>query len=484
MASTNAKTRVSKYFRLGRDQTTLDFVDVPIGNDTPVFVDPSRLRSLETTWASECTSLLQHFFEKLLDQIQSNSEAEGLEMLEGLRERNEFHLGLSRGKSQGSGFGQKFAQKMWAALTRSRASKTGLLKDLEDACLFIEGIGPDRISDATCNIIRGPLIQYTQDMCLYYGIRMSDQVQSGPVWNPLTGKWEDSLIQLPTTTFGPLLLVPKVIVRHRLAYDAHSYYTHYLLPEMQTHEKASNSALVKILSDGTKRVTKKSLRGKYGADKLAIADQSLRHLGALDRYRSEAVRTSRPITHHKLAEIENINAPRFDKLLNDVLGIPVGRDHASAYENAIEALLSALFFPSLTAPRKQDKIHDGRKRIDITYVNSAQEGFFSWLSAHYAAAHIFVECKNYGKEVGNPELDQLAGRFGASRGRIGLLVCRSVEDGPLIKRRCVDTAKDDRGYIVHITDEDLRTIVRDYVASNGMAEYPLLRARFTHLVQS
>lgn len=482
MAKANPKTRVSQHFSLGRDQTTLDFVDVPIGNDITVFLDPSRVRSMETTWATECNSLLQHFFERLLEHIKSGDSAAGLCMLEGLSERNEFHLGFSRGRSQGSGIGREFAKDFWAALSKSKAGKTGLLKDLEDACLFIDGVGPDRISDAACNILRGPLIRYTQDMCAYYEIPLQQDVESGPVWNPLHDKWEDSLIDLPITPFGTLLLVPKIAVRHRLVYDAQSYYSRYLLPTMKVHEKSINSSLVQVLKDGRTRVTKKSLRGKYGADKLAIATESLRHPNVLEQYRKDAKRTSRPLTHHQLAEIENIDAPRFDKLLADVTSLPVGRDAASAYENCIEALLSALFFPSLSAPTKQHEIHDGRKRIDITYVNSAQGGFFSWLASHYAAAHVFVECKNYGKEVGNPEVDQLAGRFGPSRGQVGILICRSTANDELLGKRCADTARDQRGFIIHLTDTDVAVLVKDYIASNGGAEYPLLRKKFSNLV--
>ena len=183
-----------------------------------------------------------------------------------------------------------------------------------------------------------------------------------------------------------------------------------------------------------------------------------------------------------MAKIENIDAPRFSKLLEKVTALPVGRDFATEYENAIEALLSAIFFPSLSSPTKQHELHEGRKRVDITYVNSSRDGFFSWLSANYAAAHVFVECKNYGKEVGNPELDQLAGRFGPSRGQVGILVCRSVEDDALLGRRCADTAHDQRGFIIHLTDQDLEALVKTYMQSNGDTAYPILRKKFNNLI--
>jgi len=478
----NPKKRVSDFFSLNRDQTTLDFVDVPIGSDIPVFLDPSRIRCMDTTWAHECGALLQNFFQRLLDLIKANKKSEGLVMLRGLSESNEFHLGFSKTFSQGSGIGREFAEVFWTELGNSKAGKTGLLKDFEDACLFIEGVGPDRISDAVCNILRGPLIKYTQDMCAYYGIPLNSGVDSGAVWNPVSHVWENDLVDLPVTPFGTLLLVPKIAVRHRFSYDYQSYYTHYLLPAMQLHEKSLNSALVYLLKDGTARVTKKSLREKYGVDKLAVAEQTLLHPNVLDNYRKAVVRTSRPLTNDKFSEIENIDIPRYDSLLDSVIRLPVGRAAATDYENCIESLLSALFFPSLVYPKKQEEIHDGRKRIDITYLNSAKDGFFGWLASHYSSSHIFIECKNYGNEVGNPEIDQIAGRFGPSRGQVGILICRSLQNEKLFAKRLKDTAQDQRGYIIYLTDSDLEKLVEEYIRNGGMSDYTLLRDRFRALI--
>jgi hypothetical protein len=251
---------------------------------------------------------------------------------------------------------------------------------------------------------------------------------------------------------------------------------------MQASEKNLNTSLVHTLKDGRKRVTKKSLRSKYGADKLAIVEQTLRHPDILQQYRDSTKRASRPITHEQLAEIENIPLPNFDNLLAAVTSVKPGKDGATDYENAIEKLLSALFFPSLSSPQKQQEIHDGRKRIDITYVNNPIDGFFHWLSLHYPSAHVFVECKNYGKEIGNPEFDQLSGRFSPSRGQVGFLVCRSVADLGKVTASCIDAANDRRGWIVVLTDNDLMQLVHDYVSSNMASAYPLLRAKFNKLI--
>jgi hypothetical protein len=59
------------------------------------------------------------------------------------------------------------------------------LQDLEDTALVVEGIDIDRISDVTTNIIREPLIDYTQNVAEQHGIPV-EQVGSGHTWDPQT----------------------------------------------------------------------------------------------------------------------------------------------------------------------------------------------------------------------------------------------------------------------------------------------------------
>ena len=145
-----------------------------------------------------------------------------------------------------------------------------------------------------------------------------------------------------------------------------------------------------------------------------------------------------------------------------------------------EALLSALFYPELATPEKQVKIHAGRKRIDITYDNVARRGFFSWVSQHYPAPKIFTECKNYSREIANPELDQIAGRFSDRRGRVGLIICRRFEDKALFLQRCRDTSDDGNGFIIALDDGDLARLVEGRDQSG--TSFPLLRDRFNELI--
>ena len=476
--------RVSEYFKLNRGQAYLDFVDVKLNTDIAVFVDPSSIKSLNSPWGHECISLLQHFFETVLKHMKNGNDSHARDLLSSLNEKNEFHLGFSKKKSRGHAFGPESAESVWDALAKSEASKSGLLQDLEDTCLMIHGIGRDMVSDAVCNIIRGPLLQYTHEMCDYYGISMEPEIDSGPIWNPTHEQWERKLIPLPITKkYGKLVLVPKIIVRHRLWYRFDEYHRHYLLPVMQKEELDANSALVEVLKDKRKRVTKTSLMEKYGADKLSVVKETLKRPQVLKKYKTEKdSNVPPPLTHKQLAEIEQVESPDWEGLLGKIKKLPTGKDSASEYEDLIEELLTALFYPSLCHPRKQHRIHNGLKRVDITYANEANCGFFSWLGKHKPCLFIFVECKNYRSEIGNPELDQLAGRFSLNRGQVGFLICRKIGDRTTLLQRCKDTAQDNRGYIIPLDDEDLEKIIHEQKKEPGSQAFPMLREIFTSLV--
>jgi hypothetical protein len=476
--------RVSQYYKLGKSQAELDFVDVDVKNDTPVFLSPRALHFLPSEWGDHCVYLLQDFFQTLLKFIQAgqNSQAEG--MLRQLREPNETHLGLSKGKSNGRALGERSAHDVWGALSSSVAAKSGLLKDLEDTILVIDGIDVDIISDMTTNIIREPLIAYTQEMASWHGIPLQNGVASGPMWNPTNHQWKNALVELPIAAGHKLLLVPKAIVRQSQIYRTDEYYRHYLLEHLREEElRTPNSTLVHLLKDGRPRVYKTELMEKYGTGKKAIVRETLRNPQILENYRDAKERSPHvPLEQEAFAEIESAARTDWDGLLNNVIMTPKGKVDADRYEKNVEALLTALFYPDLVYPKPQQKIHAGRKRIDIAYTNMAQGGFFNWISKHYPAAHVFFECKNYGKDVGNPELDQLAGRFSPSRGQIGFLVCRQFHNKAKFLASCKDTASDNRGFIIALDDSDLKELVESRKSDIRFQVWRLLQKQFNSLI--
>ncbi|WP_207888481.1 hypothetical protein [Pseudomonas sp. 30_B] len=472
--------RVSQYYKLGLEQPFLDFLDVPIDTDVPAFIDPTALKQMNSDWAHIAQSLMQSFFERVLEFIRNKEDQRAINHIAKLNEGNEFHLGLSKGESKGHGFGPDNAVKVWKAISSSRASQSGLLQDLEDTCLVIEGIGSDMISDAICNILRGPLIEYTQEMCRYYGIPMQPNIPSGPIWDG--SQWTQRFTELPMTPKGKIILVPKIIARYNLSFRSDEYYRHYLLVEMQSEEIRRGSSLVHYLKDGTPRVTKTDLMDRYGSDKAAVERQTLTFPTILQAYKNDKLKHPiLPLDHEDIAELTNAKNIDWDALITELKSISPGKAQAYAYEECVERIATAIFYPSLTYPSKQTPIHNGRKRIDITYTNEARRGFFFWVQQNYSAAKIFIECKNYENDPKNPEIDQLAGRFNPSRGKVGILIHRTCLDPNELATRCKDTAQDDRGFILTLTDDDLIELINER-RSSEFPEYRILRDKFDKLI--
>jgi hypothetical protein len=377
--------------------------------------------------------------------------------------------------------GWGFSKKISDALAKSEAVSSGLLQDLEDAALLIPGIDADIISDITTNVIREPLIRFTQSVCEKYGIPMDDEVVSGPLWDPTTGDWISRFEHLPVTDHGRLLLVPKVIVRTHLIYRSQEYFNNYVLEFLRTQEIDAGTNLVRLLKDGSPRVTNKDLRAKYGSGKRAALRETLKHPEILSTYRKHKNSSPpNPLDHDEFSR--SIQAPKvdWDTLLMSVLSVPKGPAAATRYHRAVEELLTAVFYPALGNARIEKEIHEGRKRIDIAYDNLARSGFFWWLSQHYRAPQLLVECKNYRGDPDNPALDQLTGRFSRRRGQVGILVCRTMKDKELFIARCRDTAMDDRGLVVPLDDKDLREVVGD--RRSGTIDFAFMRARFDRLI--
>jgi len=61
--------RFSEFFKLGRTQPYLDFVDIPLDTDLPVFLEPGAIKSLRSPWGNDLSSLLQTFFDTVLRLI-------------------------------------------------------------------------------------------------------------------------------------------------------------------------------------------------------------------------------------------------------------------------------------------------------------------------------------------------------------------------------------------------------------------------------
>jgi hypothetical protein len=228
---------------------------------------------------------------------------------------------------------------------------------------------------------------------------------------------------------------------------------------MEEHRRADDALVTTIRNKNgqiiDKKVYKKTVDKHYARDKDFLAEFSIAHPEVIDKYRD--------VLKNSSSKIPNVNEHKFSEaefaqhLAGELKLIEPGSKHADKYHELMVGMVSFLFFPNLIYPKKEAPINDGRKRIDITYHNGKESGFFYRiaLDQHIRANIIPTECKNYTNDIANPELDQLLGRFDERRGRLGILFYRSSDKQENVIARCRDAAKSSLGVILPIDDSML-----------------------------
>jgi hypothetical protein len=448
--------RFSEYFSLDLSQHQLDFVDVSNEYDTPVYVDPYAIEIRDDIWSARASEQIRSFFKEVLAALRDQNTARAIGLMSHLREPKETFLGVSRGDPQGRGVGKGQAQQLIAAIRQSKAFASGLLSDLSEMALYVEGIDKDKISDLTTNIIRGLLVEYTQQQCEMHAVDTSRYI-GPPMWDIGRSNWVSREVMLPRIQDQPLLLVPKYIVRRRLSLDGQEFYNKQITDFLIEENIRANSSLVQTIK-GQPKVYKKDVRKAQPKSKSFIADAVLAHPELLELYKEIAKSHGAMTTFDEQQPTLTAVCASLATFFSEM---PPGHADASAYHRLVLGSLTALFYPDLIQPHKEWPIHDGRKRIDIVFTNAADRGFFAQRRNDHKmnANAVIVECKNYSEDLKNSEIDQLIGRFDENRGKFGIITCRSVADPKALVSRCRDAAIHSQGYIIALTDDDLVTML-------------------------
>lgn len=466
----NSIMKITERYNLGKTQAEVDFIDIDTDRDIQLFIDPFFLSKRKDRWSHEASKTIRSFFEHTLNLIRNKNLDEGKELFDHLHEPNSTCLGLSKGKPQGRGVGDKDTIDIFDNLVKSKAVQTGLIQDIEDNLIFVDGFGKDKLSDMTTNIIRKHLIEYTQAQCKLNKIPLNPNVPSGFFWNRSTLEWEQEYTDMLVVDSKKILLVPKGIVSFCNEYTPQKYYQHFVLNFMQNEHLKLNSALVQKSPTGRKFVTKKSIQKQQPLSKSFLVNFSKRNPDVFTDFKKQL--GDKDIESLTNFELSDFNKQKLiSNLITKLKQIPSGSNDATLYHKTISGILEVLFYPNLMNPTLEREIHSGRKRIDITFDNAAKQGVFDRLSYTFKlpCPYIMVECKNYSFDPKNPELDQLGGRFSLNRGKVGFLLCRTIDNYSSFLKRCTDTYKDDRGLIIPLTDNDIIKMLENY--DNWQSDY-------------
>ncbi len=312
--------RFSNICHLNKRQSELDFVDILVDTDLKVYLDPYALSVQDDEWSIESNNLVVGFFQHLIDVMREGRTAKAHDLLNNLHEPDETRLGESRGDPHGRGLGHKQALKVHEAFANSKAVETGVLADLSDCELFIDGISFDKVSDITTNIIRQKLVEFTQQQCEKHNIRM-EYKEAGPHWDQSQKKWINSYEFLPVYRGQPLLLVPKRAVRRRMIVNDEDYYNHHVIEfireEFLKQECVNSNRALTLVLQGGLRVTKQDMKDDHPKTKEMLRKFTEEHPEILINYKKEA-RKHESDEKYKLSDaqlFEKIKATAHDRFL-------------------------------------------------------------------------------------------------------------------------------------------------------------------------
>lgn len=452
---TKKDMKISEYFSLWKQQPELDFVDIYVDKDTPLFIDPWAIRQSWDDFSNLCHSIISSFFSSLLDKIRLGDKSWALDMLWWLGEPSETHLGLSKNSISWAWVWNDKANLIFDALSESEAVQTWFLNDLEDTALLIEWIKEDTISDIVTNLLRYQLIKYTQEQCNIYWINLR-LLPSGYYWNDTDNEWQANKEEMLVVNWKKVILVPKFFVRKTLTIDIAQYYNFDVLEFEQALHLDSWSSLCKTLKDWSKRSPSKKSLQEYHPDnkKKYVYNFTKNNPKVLSDFKKKKSDINDVITNALIDDDINTN-DIIDSLIESLKKLRSGKKDAYEYEKVTGGIIELVFYPYLFKPEYQFRMIDWLKIVDISYLNSASTWFFSDLAkTNIACREIYFECKNYTWDVKNQELDQLNWRFRDKVSEVWFIVCRDIKNKIDFNKRIQYLTKQSH-YILLLEDKDL-----------------------------
>ncbi len=139
-----------------------------------------------------------------------------------------------------------------------------------------------------------------------------------------------------------------------------------------------------------------------------------------------------------------------------------GKLDAYRFQDIIGNILRYIFKGQLT-DMKIEAPGEGI-RIDVKFRRKNKKGFFKDLEEVYKipCPNIYIECKNYSNDPGNPEYDQLDTRLIPRTGMFGFIVVRKIED----KAKCLENCRrrnrnstDQKKIIMVLEDSDILELI-------------------------
>jgi len=208
--------KFSEAFSITKDAND-DWFDPILNFDTRLFIDPFLIFKHGDNLFSKAHEKIITFFNEALKIVAETNGNKDVISYKKARlilifpEVSELYLGYSFGDNKGAGSSYKFSELMIEAIWIAIQKGIKNIQHFEELEILNEGIGADRISDMTANILKEELIKYTNIICKKYNIPMAEIQVKNSSFDSTHLRWLNEKVYLPLNPKDktPIILVPQ-----------------------------------------------------------------------------------------------------------------------------------------------------------------------------------------------------------------------------------------------------------------------------------
>lgn len=442
-------------------QYDVDFVIPRVGIDVPVGIDPFLLFKSRDPEYRELHSILIRTFNVGIDAIRRGNLAEARRIFD-FPEVSAIGLGYTRGSKRGSGVGTHLTTLIIETLAGSPGLQERGIRHVEEMQLVSAGIGPDRISDITANVLKRFLIEYTQRQSVIWGLTAKRGVPVEHIYNHASQQWEDSYEELPVSPVDgdAILLVPRRLVRALPWIN----YDDFFRTEFSAYLAARRKSSGRTMTVGqTWEDPAASDRSKAKEDVVTVTRGDISLVERYVRAREQQSADARPALDY----IDEDVCREADLLKGKLGAIHAGPEQATEYHRLVLEILNFLFNPDLIDGQPEVRTIGGTERRDIIFTNDSDESFWDYVRTEHSGIFLMFEAKNT-DELGLVEINQTATYLGDRIGRLGFIVTRRSPASTVQKKifSVWNDSSPHRKVILTLSDEQLCELL-DLRCANG-----------------
>jgi hypothetical protein len=328
-------------------------------------------------------------------------------------------LGYTKSGKRGSGLGGYLRELIIETLRASPGLQERGVLHVEEMQLLASGIGPDRISDISANILKKSLVEYTQRQAELWNVPIRKGVPLPHLYDEMTQSWVDVYVDLPVSPVNdaPVLFVPRRIVRALPWINYDDFLQRDFRAYMEARRKTSVGVRDKVMARSAK---------------IDVANVTRQDVSVVDRYvknREQHASEAQPSMEY----IDEQAKSRVASLTDRLLTTPAGRENASAYQHLVLEILNFLFVPELIDGKPEVRTIDGTERRDIIFTNDSDETFWQYVRSNHDGLLLMFEVKNT-NDLEMAAIAQTATYLGSRLGRLGFIVTRKPATPELMKK--------------------------------------------------